>query len=74
MSELTLEQWHVVIANEIDATPVDGDIPDYYELGKSDYAANLYVPPRTLTGDYFEQYLRGHNDAWAAETGRKLSR
>lgn len=73
MIDLTLDQWHALIANEIDATPVDADIPDMTEMGKADCVDGLFQPPSCMSLTY-DEYIIAWNNEWARVNNRRLSR
>lgn len=61
------------LQDRIDAMPVDEDIPDMYQLGRTDCEAGAFRPPSCLSLTY-DDYIRGWNDSWAKATGRTLIR
>ena len=57
----------VTIADRIDATPVDADIPKYEALGANDYKAGHYWPPRGISQEQLAQYRAGFEAAEAED-------
>ena len=53
----------VTIADRIDATPVDADIPKYEALGANDYKAGHYWSPRGISQEQLDDYRAGFEAA-----------